>query len=96
MLLPLHSYAKVSKRVNVAKLKADLWDQIDSSLAPANAELSFQDLLQEAQSEQRAETVQKDASLAYYFICLLHLANEKNLKITGQEDMADLNITHGH
>jgi hypothetical protein len=81
-----HSYAKVSKRVNVAKLKADLWSQIDQHLAPMTEDaasgeeepsLSFQQLLHEAQSEERAETQQKDASLAYYFICLLHLANEK-------------------
>eukprot|EP01039_Chlorochromonas_danica_P003015 gene3015-3289_t len=102
------NYAKVSKRVNVAKLKEDLWEDIDNHLhlpppppptsttSPTQSDeatLSFQQLLREAHSEEKAEKVQKDASLAYYFICLLHLANEKNLKITGQEDMADLHIT---
>lgn len=33
-----------------------------------------------------------DISVPYYFICLLHLANEKNLEIALSEDTADLVI----
>lgn len=36
-------------------------------------ETSFQDLVCEISSGQR----QKDVTLPFYFICLLHLANEK-------------------
>ena len=35
--------------------------------------LSFQDVITEISHEQK----QKDVSLSFYFICLLHLANEK-------------------
>ena len=34
-----------------------------------------------------------DISIAYNFICLLHLANEKGLEITGQEDFADMHVS---
>jgi hypothetical protein len=36
-------------------------------------EMSFQDLVCDINSEQK----QKDVSLPFYFLCLLHLANEK-------------------
>ena len=36
-------------------------------------EISFQDLVCDISGEQR----QKDVTLPFYFICLLHLANEK-------------------
>ena len=36
---------------------------------------------------------QKDVSCSYYFICLLHLANEKTLRIEDNLDMDDLIIT---
>jgi condensin complex subunit 2 len=105
----LCSYATIAKRVNVKKLKTDIWAHIDelptaSSLpAPANedtentrpsnrrrsaddedghkkksaipdeAKMSFQDLVRDISVQKN----QKDATLPFYFICLLHLANEK-------------------
>ena len=38
-----------------------------------NGSVSFQDLISDISSQQR----QKEVSLPFYFICLLHLANEK-------------------
>ena len=38
-----------------------------------NAELSFQNIISDLSITQQ----QKDVSLPFYFICLLHLANEK-------------------
>ena len=89
----LNRYATVAKRVNVKKLKHDLWHHLEDSLVPeggAAAEneapapkldkksaetsvLSFQDVITDISHEQQ----QKDVSLSFYFICLLHLANEK-------------------
>ena len=91
-------YATVAKRVNVKKLKTDLWGRLDSSLAgPLRAaadstenaaphtksaavkaveaadKLSFQAVVNDISLKQE----QKDVSLSFYFICLLHLANEK-------------------
>lgn len=68
------------------KLKGDVWTNIQTHLgaakpsrrleapvAPAASEVSFHELVKDLSSE---EDQQKDVSLAYYFICLLHLANE--------------------
>lgn len=82
-------YATVSKRVNIQRLKADIWSNIEQNL-PINTEeqseravkqstttstkdaLSFQDMISDIAANPR----QKDVTLPFYFICLLHLANE--------------------
>ena len=52
--------------------------QFDSNSQPvAGNDLSFQSLVEGIASEQR----QNDVTFPYYFICLLHLANEKVCKI---------------
>ncbi len=56
-------------------------------------ELSFQKLVKDLSGGEEKQQ-QKDVSLAYYFICLLHLANENTLKISGLEDMSDLKIKY--
>ena len=43
--------------------------------------------------EKVSEQKLPDISIAYNFICLLHLANEKGLEITGQEDFADMHVS---
>jgi condensin complex subunit 2 len=40
------------------------------------------------------EKQRQDISVAFCFICVLHLANENNLKILGDESMKDLVITN--
>ena len=83
-------YAQSSKRVNVKKLKTDIWTKLendcssegnenistsdtDPTSTSSPTELSFQDVISDIAQDQ----TQKDASLSFYFICLLHLANEK-------------------
>ena len=83
-LLNYCSYAKVSKRVNVHKLKTDVWSNIQETLVQSEKapvavspeekkSISFQHLVKDLSSE---ENQQKDVTISYYFICLLHLANE--------------------
>lgn len=113
------NYATVSKRVNVRKLKHDIWNHLDFSLLdPSNenmnpnkaiidpslkmkhtgtttttpqSQLSFKSMLDDLSQTQS----QKEATLPFYFICLLHLANEKVLKIENPpgKDMRDLIIS---
>jgi condensin complex subunit 2 len=88
--LLFYSYAQSSKRVNVKKLKSDLWTKLEPTCSGENNEnisadfnktspalvpkpLSFQNIVSDIAQDQ----TQKDASLSFYFICLLHLANEK-------------------
>ena len=52
---------------------------------------SFQSMISNvAKSNQQGEG--QEISVSYYFLCLLHLANENNLKIEGQNNFADLKI----
>ncbi len=138
-------YAKVAKRVNVRKLKTDLWSHLDNHCAecsddvdtiksshedsndddddnndhdhndssnkdPEKKNFGF-DILNAnnkvKDNEEKADTIsfkdciadiavdqkQKEATVSFYFICLLHLANEKTLRIVDQTDLADLTIS---
>ena len=52
---------------------------------------SFQNMVSNvAKSNQQGKG--QEISVSYYFLCLLHLANENNLKIEGQQNYADLRI----
>ncbi|CAJ1937630.1 unnamed protein product [Cylindrotheca closterium] len=108
-------YATKAKKVDVKRLKKDLWEELERSFAdkrkvetdsnkpkevdtsegeeneerdtPMGAiegSLSFQSTVKEMQSTQ----TQSDATLPFFFICVLHLANEKGLALesTGLED----------
>ena len=119
-------FAITAKRVNVKKLKTDIWSHIDElEVSPSassqgengeNGEnetpnvgmshkrgsvdkkggagtgevLSFQELVCDIANEEKC---QKDVTVSFYFICLLHLANEKTLKIEGSPLMNDLIIS---
>jgi len=61
----------------------------DKSAYCDGANMSFQGLVNDLAVRQK----QKDVSVSFYFICLLHLANEKCLKITDNEDMDDLVVS---
>ena len=72
-------YSKVSKRVNIQKLKSDIWHNIHHTLEDEqqsereeSESMSFQGLIQDLVTNPR----QKDVTVSFYFICLLHLANE--------------------
>lgn len=116
-------YATVAKKVDVRKLKRDLWTGIESVLdiprgsekhnedegngslidsedpqtttvetpekgctTSATAGLSFQKTVQNMEQSK----TQMDVTLPFYFICVLHLANEKALRLdsNGLEDFA--------
>jgi hypothetical protein len=72
---------KPEKRGRDEDLKATLTTASSASAASpsanASTELSFQELINDIAVEQK----QKDVSLSFYFICLLHLANEKVIKL---------------
>jgi condensin complex subunit 2 len=109
-------YATIAKRVNVKKLKTDIWTKIDDecispSITSENKnpneidinmntksskqttkqieKLSFKEMVTDISENQE----QKEVSLSFYFICLLHLANEKTLTIKGTQGMDDLIIS---
>ncbi|KAF7722954.1 hypothetical protein EC973_002465 [Apophysomyces ossiformis] len=100
---PLYvNYARTAKRVDVKKLKDNLWKaltvpkQDTTSDTPIEVEPSdfvqgerrFTDLVQDIKKMYNAKAV-KDISVPFCFICLLHLANEKNLTISSVQANGD-------
>jgi condensin complex subunit 2 len=72
------SFATSAKRVDVRKLKTALWREIEEGTR-ANSEsvLGFSGLVRGVASKNQ----QTDVTMPFYFICLLHLCNEKNLAL---------------
>jgi condensin complex subunit 2 len=111
-------FATVAKKVDVKRLKRDLWNELESHFNSkalneqlqeiegdhATAKIiedkpavvstnelsvvSFQDTVRTL-GQQQAQT---DITLPFYFICILHLANEKGLRLE-QTDFGDNNDT---
>lgn len=91
------SHATVAKKVDVKKLKKDLWEEVKAKTEPLpyimNSETdyilendnnfpnqtacSFKETVETLAESQKQDNV----SLAFYFICILHLANEKVLRL---------------
>lgn len=101
-------YATVAKKVDVKRLKRDIWNELQErfNTVESNAEedgteeekadivnrsngMSFQEVVQDLE----ADKSQVDASLPFYFICILHLANEKGLRLKS-EGLENFQIYH--
>ncbi len=107
-------HATVAKKVDVKRLKKDLWSEVEVRTRPQlitdveeeqngndsemssikgnseSPEISFKNVVEDL----GANETQEDVSLAFYFICVLHLANEKCLKLeNGEYGLNDFVIT---
>ena len=100
-------YCKKAKKVDVKQLKGALWQRVgttadaDGGAADGESsgteageassgkgkELSFHDTVQAV-----AETQNANVTTPFYFICMLHLANEHGLELVGKEDLQDFGI----
>lgn len=98
------NYSRVSKKVDVRRLKNNLWTSINiladkykandpGDQKDVSLELKFTDIAEEI-SKRYSEEVRKDISTSFCFICLLHLANEYGLKITSTENDEDLVVVY--
>ncbi|WJX73821.1 hypothetical protein P8452_57558 [Trifolium repens] len=92
-------YDKTSKQVDVQALKFTLWNCIqeiqESVQLPLQGEkemASFKHILANFPSECNAVATVTDISPHLCFICLLHLANEKELSIQSCPNLDDLHI----
>ncbi|KAF1996105.1 barren [Amniculicola lignicola CBS 123094] len=99
-------YAKVAKKVDIRRLKDELWrgigfdnTKLSEQSAPAedipsegtDGTLKFTQVMNSLQTVYKPQAI-ADISTSYCFICLLHLANEKGLVIENQENLEDLSI----
>ncbi|KAH0930199.1 hypothetical protein HID58_015926 [Brassica napus] len=97
-------YDKASKQVDVQVLKETLWECLQESPQPPIQDeehqqeplenRSFKELLASFPDDCKAAGTTKDISPHLCFICLLHLANEHNLRLIGSQDLDDLTIQH--
>jgi condensin complex subunit 2 len=79
------NYAKVAKRVDVRKLKENIWTNLEND-EPEQRFTEVMDGLHAVYPEQKMN----DISVSFCFICLLHLANEKNLEISSTSTLDEL------
>ncbi|KAF1836761.1 barren [Decorospora gaudefroyi] len=99
-------YARVAKKVDVKRLKDELWRGIgfEGMSAPPQANmpddpanktvdgsLTFTEVVNGLQAVYPKQAM-ADISTSYCFICLLHLANEQGLVIDNQENFENLTI----
>ncbi|KAJ1877512.1 hypothetical protein LPJ71_011221, partial [Coemansia sp. S17] len=109
LIKPLYvNYARRAKRVNVKKLKDNIWREmasvggdegdamtraaLDSAEAKLESIQKFSDVVSSLKKVYPREKLE-ELSISYCFICLLHLANERNLRIVGDASLRDLVIT---
>ncbi|KAB8336642.1 hypothetical protein FH972_020953 [Carpinus fangiana] len=99
-------YARVAKKVDVRRLKEEMWRGIGyEETSPAKAkeaptsttsprdtdELKFTDVMNGLQAQYPKQAM-SDISTSYCFICLLHLANEKGLVLENTPGFEELSI----
>ena len=112
-------YATIAKKVDVKRLKRDLWTEVESHLkldkqdevveeqedneeeekeefptTPTAADLSGPLTFQKTVQAMEASKTQVDVTLPFYFICILHLANEKGLRLDSKS-LEDFEIHSG-
>ncbi|KAL8991417.1 MAG: hypothetical protein Q9177_000165 [Variospora cf. flavescens] len=98
-------YARVAKKVDVRRLKEEMWRGIGFEESPAphiadlpgsrpeteRGTLKFTAVMNDLQQVYPKQAM-ADISTSYCFICLLHLANEKGLLISNEPGLAELSI----
>ncbi|KAJ4108966.1 hypothetical protein NW765_003844 [Fusarium oxysporum] len=98
-------YARVAKKVDVRRLKEELWKGMDVDILQKQPEPQAVDVSEPKQEETLKFTeimnnlqtvypkpVMDDISTSFCFICLLHLANEKGLVIDNTPGLSELEI----
>ncbi|KAJ2828277.1 hypothetical protein GGI24_002431, partial [Coemansia furcata] len=103
LIKPLYvNYARRAKRVNVKKLKDNIWREMAASVEGEEGDMVTRAALESGQKFSSVVSSLKkvyprekleELSISYCFICLLHLANERNLRIVGDASLRDLVIT---
>ncbi|XP_070539700.1 condensin complex subunit 2-like [Ptychodera flava] len=100
-------YAKTAKKMDVKRLKSSMWnllttkedtekENIQSEESPEKSTVAGTQSFKQMYGALPAKistNMAKNLSIPMCFVCLLHLANEKNLKIDGVETFGDLLIS---
>ncbi|NWY59026.1 CND2 protein, partial [Chionis minor] len=104
-------YAKTAKKMDMKRLKKNMWDLLTDAqekemAAEVNAEEEKDASVVEGEKvfssitkallHRLPSVMAKNLSIPLAFACLLHLANEKNLKLEGMEDLSDVLVKQGN
>lgn len=89
-------YSRVAKKVDIKKLKDNIWRCIENQLTKVDSskgkQLQFSSIIQQLKTLYTFDTL-KDLSTSFCFICLLHLANEHGFRIDKDEvNLQDLTL----
>ncbi|KAM9266545.1 condensin complex subunit 2 [Morus bassanus] len=103
-------YAKTAKKMDMKRLKKDMWDLLtdrqkkqtvaemedaeQEDVSVVTGEKVFSDITKEL-LHRLPSVMASNLSIPLAFACLLHLANEKNLKLEGREDLSDILVKQG-
>ncbi|NXG11588.1 CND2 protein, partial [Sakesphorus luctuosus] len=105
-------YARTAKRMDMRRLKEDMWGLLSSGQCQGTVgqegdgdkekdvsvvvgEKILSDITKDLLHRLPA-AMATNLSVPLAFVCLLHLANEKNLKLEGTEDLSDVLVTQGN
>ncbi|KAM8973355.1 condensin complex subunit 2 isoform 2-T2 [Pelodytes ibericus] len=102
------NYARTAKKMDMKVLKSSMWGLLTNCLDSAEEKMSngeiepvgitqertFSDVTHDLQKRLPAVMAQ-NLSVPLAFACLLHLANEKNLKLQGMDDLSDVLVLQG-
>ncbi|KAL8874099.1 MAG: hypothetical protein Q9174_000535 [Haloplaca sp. 1 TL-2023] len=98
-------YARVAKKVDVRRLKEEMWrgiafdknplpqssNQLETMAEVKQDPLKFTSVMNDLQ-QVYPKRAMDDISTSYCFICLLHLANEKGLQLNNEPGLTELSI----
>ncbi|KAJ1091955.1 hypothetical protein NDU88_005069 [Pleurodeles waltl] len=104
------NYAKTAKKMDMKRLKHVMWNLLTSAqekqldtedCADIVAEVAVPDEkvfsnITKGVLHRLPAVMAQNLSVPLAFACLLHLANEKNLKLSGVEDLSDVLVTQGN
>ncbi|NXL51444.1 CND2 protein, partial [Podilymbus podiceps] len=98
-------YAKTAKKMDMKRLKKNMWDLLtdrqkketvaevdsekDKNTSVVAGEVVFSSITKEL-LHRLPSVMANNLSVPLAFACLLHLANEKNLKLEGTKDLSDI------
>lgn len=86
------TYARVARNVDVQQLKKNMWTTLkDTTETHPEEQLKLSSVMSHT-AEKYSPEKQKELSTPFYFICLLHLANEQGLTLSNTTDLGDLEI----
>ncbi|XP_041879111.1 condensin complex subunit 2, partial [Corvus kubaryi] len=99
-------YARTAKKMDMRRLKRNMWELLTGAgeevggagEEPDTAAVAGEKVLSDVTKEllhRLPPAMATNLSVPLAFVCLLHLANEKNLKLQSTEDLSDILVQQG-